>query len=325
MLVSCYGAKSRHSRRSIHRNSNEGVADIKVSSQLDSLRIWLIFASAYPGKARFKDKHYRIYRIRTSFSNYVNPLISSSLEWITLLTLSHINCSRTDLVKLSRLTNLGVLTIGPDISGSINDSCDDGIVKAWSQAAEESNAFGVLRVLAFRSQPKITVKIFDYLLRFPSLKTLAVVDFSLGDIFEHPTAKGDWEIPTKETLDVHLAQGEVNDKSWDLTVRTLFTCAGMADVKVVPAEKAGVRPSPPLLHLSLRASPRDIKTYAKYIGSIMCFCRRENHDTSLSNLVTSRKRPIGPEAQRRQPNCPKRPMQSFRRQDMGTTLAEFGL
>ena len=87
-------------------------ANDSLCRQLDSLRIWKAFASAYPHEldASVRRRHQLIDRPNMRLSDYIKPISSTNFDWISLLTISYITCSRTDLVKISQLPNLGVLT-----------------------------------------------------------------------------------------------------------------------------------------------------------------------------------------------------------------------
>lgn len=80
--------------------------------QLDSLQNWKAFASAYPldFNPSLKRRHQIIDRPNMGLGEYIKPISSTKFDWISFLTLSYITCSRTDLVKISHLPNLGVLT-----------------------------------------------------------------------------------------------------------------------------------------------------------------------------------------------------------------------
>ena len=71
--------------------------------KLVSVKIWKAFAAAYPNQSvdALKRKHHVIARPNMKLGDYVAPLISPSLQWITFLSLSNIACVRNADIYLS--------------------------------------------------------------------------------------------------------------------------------------------------------------------------------------------------------------------------------
>lgn len=191
-------------------------------------------------------------------SSYTDPLISPSFHWITFLTLSDIICSRSDLVQLYRLTNLGVLTIDhgvmcPDVG------LDDSIVRSWSRAATESNSFSMLRVLNCRSQQNISSRLFEYLNSFPSLSIFNVEDCSIGYKDQLSSLKVGWQYVVgkklKEFLSAHGS--DEGNYSWNSVGRSFFKGGGTYSAKKLTAEGVEAINSLPVLQFSLGAAPPD--------------------------------------------------------------------
>ena len=86
--------------------------------ELVSVKVWKAFAAAYPNQPvdALKRKRHVIARPNMKLGDYVAPLISPSLQWITFLSLSNIACVRNANIDLSSSsqtfqseTSLGVL------------------------------------------------------------------------------------------------------------------------------------------------------------------------------------------------------------------------
>ncbi|KAL8943269.1 MAG: hypothetical protein Q9216_001180 [Gyalolechia sp. 2 TL-2023] len=138
-------------------------------SQIDSLRVWKIFVSVF-GKQLGKSLAYKRLVLRnppSDLSECISHVVSPSFAWVTFLTLAHVSFSRTDVVQVARLTNLGRLSLGPFSNGDLG--LDDNIIRAWSRAASEAKAFAKLRILVCRSHFDLTSQIFAYFQEFPAL------------------------------------------------------------------------------------------------------------------------------------------------------------
>lgn len=98
---------------------------------------------------------------------YTNPLTSVSYDFITSLSITTA-VSVPDLVKLSNVTNLGVLEI-INADGCENMSVGDRLIRAWHLAALNDGAFSVLRILKLFNHEGLTTKSLSYLNSFPAL------------------------------------------------------------------------------------------------------------------------------------------------------------
>ena len=141
-----------------------------------------------------------------ALSLYVNPLSTSEFQWITFLTLSNITCSRLDLINLSKLSNIGALTIGPGVEAP-ESGIDDRILRAWAHAAEESNSFSMLRVLMCRYQDQMSAAALEHLTRFPALAVIGVESCSIGSGQETAAQTLGWEYKTRVALGKFLLEG----------------------------------------------------------------------------------------------------------------------
>ncbi|KAI8965548.1 hypothetical protein F5Y11DRAFT_294591 [Daldinia sp. FL1419] len=124
-----------------------------------------------------------------SFLNYIQPLMTSSFEFIVQLTLARdLHFSTSDYQSLTRLKNLGVLEIIQSRSCTRFPRITDSVVRNWS---EVSNPFPILRVLRIWGDHFTTFRSLRYLPKFPSLAVYDVAGRAI-DWDDH------WEISEPE-------------------------------------------------------------------------------------------------------------------------------
>lgn len=299
--------------------------DTLSSSKLDSLRTWKVFASVYLGEddETLNRKEYVVLRPEGSFTSYTTPLISPSFHWITFLTLSFITCSRTDLLQLSRLVNLGVLSICekvncPDIG------LDDSIVRSWGRAAKESNAFSMLRVLNCRSQREITPRLINYLNDFSSLALFAVEDCNIGPQDKRLALSLGWQYKTGVDLSKFLVEAGATSSAWDTIIRALFRGSGSFSIKPMTAEGVAAVDALPVLQFSLGGVVPDAVVDVAGSHSLRTFHRMKDPIPNLVNPTRHLKRPAGQTSQPTSHARKKPMMRSTKQQSMEDMLMEFG-
>ncbi|KAI4245727.1 MAG: hypothetical protein L6R40_002255 [Gallowayella cf. fulva] len=166
-------------------------------NELDSLRNWKVFAAAFANDTEldesFEGKKLTLPDSAPILAEYTRHISSPSLTWITFLTLTSLSCTRTNLIQVSRLTNLGMLTIGT--SDPVYDTgLEDNVVRAWGRAASEAGAFTKLRILVCRSQFNMTSKVFTYLQHLPALDMLLLDGrYCNHTKFSFQAKKHEWE------------------------------------------------------------------------------------------------------------------------------------
>ena len=106
-----------------------------VSSQLESLLLWKAFVVTYPDmltKMGLAHREQTLFNPTLSLSSYCMSIASSSLDWINILSLNKIDCSRQDLVGICNLANLGLLKIGQNmnIRGNYKAGLDESILRS---------------------------------------------------------------------------------------------------------------------------------------------------------------------------------------------------
>jgi hypothetical protein len=121
---------------------------------------------------------------------YTEPLTSHSFEFITSLSINTI-FTVPELVKLSQITNIGVLEIihntRSDPDRKIPPSpVSDRLIRAWHFAALNDGKFRVLRILKLRNHEEVTSKSLTYLNSFPALAL-----FDVRECGFNPEAKTD--------------------------------------------------------------------------------------------------------------------------------------
>lgn len=191
-----------------------------------------------------------------ALSAYITPITSPSFTWITFLTLSNVVCSRVDLVNVSKLTNLGVLTIGRGVWMG-ETGIDDSIIRAWSRAATEADAFSMLRVLVCRSQKEITPRSFAYFNHFPALALFIVEDCNFRPREKEPGRSLGWKYRTGKHLSELFMGGGLKDYKWDSMMHAAFRCGGAYGIDSMTAEGVEAIGSLPMLHFSLGGDPPD--------------------------------------------------------------------
>ncbi len=222
--------------------------------RLDSVHIWKLFAYVYLGVEDLKHRQHVILKPDSPFKSYIDPLVSITFHWITFLTLSQIICSRTDLLQLTKLKNLGVLTIGQGLACPII-GIDDSLVRAWGRAAAESDAFSTLRVFQCRSQKQITTKVLHYLNDFPSLALFTFEDCpKIGPQNKEEALRLGWRYKTGVDLSHFFAQSGATDASWDSISRASFRGSGPFSAGRVTAEGVEAFNNLPVLHFTLGSS-----------------------------------------------------------------------
>lgn len=298
---------------------------LALSSKLDSIRIWKVFATAYLGQddESLNRKEHVILRPEGSFTSYTVPLISSSFHWITFLTLSFITCSRTDLLQLSRLVNLGVLSICEKVTCP-EIGLDDSIVRSWGRAAAESDAFSMLRVLACRSQREITPRMLNYLNDFSSLALFAVEDCNIGPQDKRLALSLGWQYKTGVDLSKFLNENGANSSTWDTVIHACFHGSGPFSAKRVGAEGVAAVDTLPVLHFSLGGAVPDAVVDVTGNRSMRTFHRMEVPIPVSVNPVKDLKRPAVQTSEPANQARKKPMMRSTKQQSMETMLMDFG-
>lgn len=104
-------------------------------------------------------------------------MLSETFKWLVQLVLVDACFAQAELISLSELTNLRLLTVSrcPETLPNPKYSVDDTVFKAWSMRAKDAGRFPTLGTLALRGQ-MVSERVFDYLENFSRLQHFAVAD-----------------------------------------------------------------------------------------------------------------------------------------------------
>ncbi|MCJ1471622.1 hypothetical protein MMC13_000262 [Lambiella insularis] len=302
----------------------KGLWERIVAMELDSLYAWRLFAAAYPSETNESlNRRYQIMRKpNMELSHYLKPINSPSFQWITFLSLSHLTCSYTDLINVSKLNNLGALTIDHGVEVSLDKGVDDSLVRAWSRAATESGSFSRLLVIACRMQKIITARIFQYLTSFSALALFLVEDCNIGPK-DKPLAQAlGWNYSTGKDLREVLVQSGVRNNAWDSVIHACHKKATEIAIASAAPRDAKSTSSLSVLHFALGGAPTDAMTDVKGDRHLRCFHRAVPPNPEKRVLQVPAKR-LPDELPRSQP-FKKRIVKTMRKQHAGSCLTEFG-
>lgn len=269
-------------------------ADHCICRHLDSVRVWKAFATVYPNELdiTMKNKQHVISRPNMKILDYVKPVTSLSFDWITFLTLSNVTCSRSDLIQISQLTNIGALTVGPAVQAP-DIGLDDSLIRIWGRTAVTSNAFSMLRVLNCRSQREITPRAFDHFNQFPALAIFNAEDCKLG-LEEKPMAlQHGWKYRNGKDLSDWLVKGGTTGTGWDSIVHACFRLGGAFSMEALTAEGVAVLDALAVLHLSLGGPPNNAAVDRIGEQSLRSFYRMcPDKHRHVKSVRSSYKRPL---------------------------------
>lgn len=195
-----------------------------------------------------------IYTPQGSFQSYITPLISTSFKWITFLTLSGITCSRTDFLQLTRLTNIGVLTIGKSVKCPDGDP-DDSMIKSWSRAAAESNSFSKLRIINCCTQKNITQDCIPFLNFFPLLALFTYENYDVNGWDHKISSRAGWYLKTEYHHRCLLRS--TTNPAWQSEIDSNFRGGVWKDIPPKSVEEIEALRAIPVVHLSLGISKQD--------------------------------------------------------------------
>lgn len=243
--------------------------------------------------------------------------------------MSEINCSRTDLIQLSRLTNLGVLTIGRLNGGE--PVFEDTLVRAWGRAASEAGAFIALRILVCRFPHLVTEQIFTYLDDFPALGLLALDEYKNPPSFRACAKEHGW--PFNGNLGLRIYRYEAQAKvtaacTWQHVYNSCFD-DGIFDYTKLDHQCEDVDDATPILEL--KSGPADsvrlqnVLTFAEtHLFARKSRCKRDEPIPSMTQPDFTHKRSSYDSLETKTSNPRKRIVRTSRQQYMGDFLSSFG-
>jgi hypothetical protein len=258
----------------------------------------------------------------------VTPIVSESFHWITHLSISNVIFSRTELVNLSKLVNIGALDIlaSPRCPRTSLDTMEDGIIRAWSRAATEDGAFSKLRVLMLRYHTEVTPRSLEYINCFPSLMLYNVTGCSITTKSEGKANKLGWTCEAGKDLLEALQRDKEMAQSWDLPIHACFRRAGVLAAldqsKVEPVQRIDKLPV-----LNFRIGPNASEDlFANLLNSDMLFFQRLSPDDIGAASENEAGKKGGPEKGRSESSPPlkKRKIKVSKHKNFEELLKEFG-
>ena len=142
------------------------------SKRHPSFNTWMLFSKLLRDEdlptLKLFGYHQEIKTPLSSLETYTLPLTSHSFEFITSLTINT-TFSVPELVKISNLTNLGVLEITHNPLAGALIPVSDRLIRAWHFAALNDDKFKVLRILKLWNHTDVTIESLSYLNSFPAL------------------------------------------------------------------------------------------------------------------------------------------------------------
>ena len=157
-----------------------------------------------------------------ALADYIRPIASPSFQWIAFLHLSNTNFTRTEMVNLTSLSNLGALTIAQ----RTDPDSVIAVFRSWARAAEESGAFPMLRVVAFRKQKSLSPKIIEHATQLPALSILLFEDCGLGTAQRPVAERYGWKYRTGKALSGMLVHGGAASATWDQVIKAAWIQGG---------------------------------------------------------------------------------------------------
>lgn len=193
------------------RHLAELVAKTSVNRCLLSFHTWVIFSKLLHQNegavlGLFRHRH-TIPNPKSPLEMYSSPLTSSSFDFITSLSITA-KFPLPDLVRLSKITNLGVLEI-IHVPGMESQSdrveptpgfVSDRLIRAWHFAALNEGAFKVLRILKLWHFSELSSKSMVYLNGFPALALYDVRGCSFNSSSKIDAKRLGWKATVDENV-----------------------------------------------------------------------------------------------------------------------------
>ncbi|KAL8683977.1 MAG: hypothetical protein Q9186_000007 [Xanthomendoza sp. 1 TL-2023] len=287
--------------------------------ELDSLRNWKVFAATLTNEG-IKSKRLKLPHSSPSLDECIRHVTSPSFTWITFLTLANLSCTRTELIQVFRLTNLGMLTI--DTSDQSGSGLEDSIVRAWGRAASEAGAFTKFRILVCRSQSGITGKSFTYIQDFPALDMVLLDDCCYGLAeFVNQAEKYGWQAVGKGQLRPEAAS--VRSFAWRAIYQNLSEKGALFNVCPLDDSYKG-NSHHPVLDIVLGASAGHPPRIGLYSNDLWLLHRKSRCNGGRHfPAVQNKKRPLEQVPEAGILSSKKRVIRDSRRQNLNDLWADF--
>ncbi|KAL9586713.1 MAG: hypothetical protein Q9212_000721 [Teloschistes hypoglaucus] len=298
----------------------------------DSARLWKTFVTSFGNQGDDEMRYKRLALPDKSMRlcDGIKPMTSPSFAWITFLALANICLTREELIRISRVANLGMLTINPLYGDYIGQDIglDNNLVRAWGRAASEAGAFSKLRILVLNDVTCrfLTDSVFKYLRGFPALGML-LVPAEFQDIFDDTAVAHGWyRIKNSELRGTPF---ESESCTWQDIYTDCFNDDGTFDLVKLENLQSPIGNAPPVLDVVYGKTKND--HYSKlmprnHFGKeiLQIFIRTKGwRDRTVRILNDDKKRirPTHPDSH--ESSKKKRAMRSSKQQHIGALLADF--
>ena len=225
-------------------------------------------------------------------------------------------------MQLSKLSNLGALTI----DAGFNADCvtlDDSVIRAWMRAADESNAFSMLRVLNFSSQTQITGVSFGYLTHFPCLSTINFENCGICLGHRSEALRWGWKCKTSEEFHTFLLNAGITRPGWNSIAGACFRRSGAFSIPSSTAGGVVAIDLLPVLRFSLGDSAQHNTCTTQRRHGIKSFQRLTPCSAALK-AAKDLKRSITDAPESSGPVRKKPTIRVSKQQDLGSLLTGFG-
>ena len=259
------------------------IAELRVHSQLDSVQIFLAFAQRY--RSMVGRKFHIISEPKLPLTSYLKDVTSFDYRWLTHLTLLNVTVPRTALIQVSLITNLAVLTVGPNLFAP-DIGVDDSLIRTWSRVAA-TGSFCMLRVLALREQTYVTARVFDYLKCFPALAIFATESVpNVGPSDDNVALAFGWKCRIGKDLRTWIARGHgVNDARWDETLQTFFELAKQSGLETLTDKDIDSPEALPVMLVAVGGCPKNAAVDVTGEGRMCVWYRHGNVAVSKGTNV----------------------------------------
>ena len=149
------------------------------------MHLWLIMASVYPSQFFSLSPSYclKVGYPKEPLIDYINMMISDTIEWRAILSISTEFADVTDMVSIGNIKNLVALEINRKQSSdrppgkSTNEhnlrfGAEDRIFRSWTEMSLSGQSLQYLRVLKLCNQVRLGLPTLHWLAKLPQLKII---------------------------------------------------------------------------------------------------------------------------------------------------------
>lgn len=253
---------------------------------LDSVHLWRLFASI--GGLELGSKRWNQKQIdcrRHGLKDSIKWATSTSIQWMTNLTVSELDCSVDEMMYIQQMPNLRNLVIqaGEYLKSHLSDS----ILREWAHSSKRYGTLSHLQTM-FIARQNITSWCLQYLNHFPSLDTFCAYRCNYGarDTVSKIADQEGWSLDkrggtfhaTVKRLSKHCQPGYklIHLGSSYTEHRQLTKKSSINSLPHLQLNfgNAGKKPKPSMLHFSI-ADPK-----------FFCFERNWEHRLSAAGVTT---------------------------------------